>query len=154
MARARALATAALASAVLGIALGPGGARADSDLYERRAPRDPAYEASCGTCHLAFAPAFLPQSSWSALLAGRGAHFGLPLSLSPEVLAELESYLATHGNAPGEQGAPLKVTEQPWFLDEHPARLRDGALADPTIGRMSNCAACHAGAAQGEFDDD
>lgn len=126
---------------------------------------DPQTLKACGECHLAFPPALLPARSWVALLNGQADHFGEDLALSPDDAAHIKAYLAGHaGDTPSGSGArkfmrqvapggtPTRITENPAFLREH--NFPDGVWRDPKVLTKSNCLACHAGAAQGLFEDD
>lgn len=138
----------------------PGAAFAD----DRVAPvRDPVVRKECGSCHLAFPPGLLPARSWTRLVEGRADHFGEDLDL-PQATADLiAGYLVAHaGDAAGgglarkymrwvaADGTPLRLTENPAFLRKH--RFPDSTWQDPQVVTKSNCQACHAGAAAGDFE--
>jgi hypothetical protein len=53
----------------------------------------------------------------------------------------------------GQGEPPLRITELPWFVDEH-EEVPQGAVARPSIRTMANCAACHPGAGSWDFDED
>ena len=125
---------------------------------------DPVTLKACGECHLAFPPAFLPARSWTALVDGQANHFGEDLALPANDAAHIRAYLAGHagdtaagGGAPkfmrqvAPDGTPTGITENPAFLRKH--NFADRVWADPKVLTSSNCQACHAGAAQGWFDD-
>ncbi len=123
-----------------------------------RAPANATYEAECGACHLAYPAGFLPAASWSAIMATLPDHFGEDASLPPEQTTEIADYLQANAGR-GPQGLdsanpPLRISELPWFVGEHGSKLVARAKADPKIGTMSDCIACHRGAAQGIFEDD
>lgn len=154
------------AAALLCAALSAGSA---ADAYAdgtRVAPvGDPLTQKVCGECHLAFPPAFLPARSWAALVDGQADHFGEDLGLSADEAAHIKAYLAgragdtTQGGGAQKfmrqvapNGTPMRITENPAFLRKH--NFSDRVWADPKVLTKSNCQACHAGAAQGWFDDD
>ena len=110
----------------------------------------------CGSCHLAFPPQLLPASSWGAVMDGLDRHFGVDASLAPAPLAQVRGYLVTHaarGEVGAAPGSAPRITTSSWFRHEH-----DEVAADvwrrPAVRSASNCGACHAGAAQGNFDED
>jgi hypothetical protein len=119
------------------------------------APVDPAYLKECGACHVAYPPGFLPAGSWRALLAGLDRHFGEDASLDPAVREGIERWVLPRA---GEERRPrdppaLRVTELPWFRDEHDELPAD-ASARPSVRTLSNCGACHPGAERWDFDED
>jgi nitrate/TMAO reductase-like tetraheme cytochrome c subunit len=134
-------------------------ARADDDEQGfGRAPANPTHQAECGACHLAYPAGFLPAPSWAAIMAGLSDHFGEDASLPAAQAEEIGAYLARYaGRAPRGMDAanpPLRISDLPWFTDEHGRRLVAKAKADPKIATMANCQGCHAGAADGRFEDD
>lgn len=126
---------------------------------------DPVTQKVCGECHLAFPPGLLPARSWAALVDNAADHFGEELALPPDQAAHIRDWLTKYaGDAPGggglqkymrwvaPQGVPTRITENPAFLRKHDFAPR--VWQDPKVLTKSNCLACHAGAAQGWFDDD
>ena len=104
----------------------------------------PAYKVECGSCHVAYPARLLPAASWLQLMAGLGRHFGSDASLDARAHAEISRYLAANaGRRAPPPGAEPRITATRWFRKEH------GVVKDP-----SNCIACHAGAEQGNYDDD
>lgn len=124
-------------------------------------PLAPAYQEECGSCHLAFPPALLPVASWRAVMAGLTRHFGSDASLDQAKAREIGNYLDANA-ARREQyatrdagGRPLlRITEGDWFRREHRSG-HDGITAAvwqlPSVKSAANCAACHRGAAQGDY---
>lgn len=125
-------------------------------------PAEALYRKECGACHLAYPPHLLPAASWRRTMAGLERHFGQNAELDAETGASLEGWLV--GNAgdagdrravgPGDGGqAPLRISETPRFVRKH--RKIDGrGLARPSVRSFANCAACHPGAKEWDFDDD
>jgi hypothetical protein len=106
-----------------------------------RVPPNPAYQAECGSCHVAYPPQLLPAASWRQLMAGLDKHFGSDASLEPALGKEIEQFLAAHaGRRRG--GTELRITETRWFRKEH------GEVKSP-----ADCGACHAGAEKGIYED-
>lgn len=118
-----------------------------------RAPLDATYRAECGTCHVAFPPRTLDAPSWQRLMGSLDTHFGTDASLEPAPARAVGDYLARHaggGRSPG-AGAP-RVTTTAWFRREH-REVPATAWASTAVRTASNCAACHPGAAAGDFDE-
>jgi hypothetical protein len=118
-------------------------------------PPDPTYLKECGACHVAYPPAFLPAASWRALFGRLEGHFGDDASLEPATRASLERWVVDR-SAPQRRPSrepPLRITDLPWFRDEHREVPADAA-ARPSIRSLSNCAACHPGAERWDFDED
>jgi len=103
------------------------------------------YRSECGSCHLAYPPGLLPASSWQQLMGRLERHFGVDASLDAATQAAIGRYLAANAGrrAAPPPGPEPRITETRWFRKEH------GVVKDP-----ANCLACHAGAEQGDFDDD
>lgn len=108
-----------------------------------RLPPNPAYKAECGSCHVAYPPQLLPASSWQQLMARLDRHFGSDASLDTKLQEEIGRYLAANaGRRPPPAGAEPRITETRWFRKEH------GVVKNP-----ADCAACHAGAENGIYED-
>lgn len=119
------------------------------------------YRKECGACHLAFPPGLLPAASHRRVLAGLDRHFGQNAELDDATRGRLERFLVANAadagrgarEAPaGADGAPLRITEVPWFQREH-RRAARAAAANPAVGSLARCAACHPGAERWDFDE-
>ena len=119
----------------------------------------------CGSCHMAFQPAFLPVRSWERIMDGLADHFGEDATLPADQTAAIRTYLTENAGDVKQRGlarkylrwvepgaAPLKITENPAFLREHD--FPNQVWMDPKVVTKSNCLACHVQADQGNFDDD
>ena len=119
----------------------------------------------CGSCHMAFQPAFLPARSWNRIMNTLSDHFGEDVSLPDAQVSAIRAYLTRNAGDVTRQGiarkymrwvgpgaAPLKITENPAFLREHD--FPDRVWKDPKVVTRSNCLACHAQADRGNYDDD
>jgi len=119
----------------------------------------------CGSCHMAFQPAFLPARSWQKMMDGLSDHFGEDARLPADQTKAIRDYLSanagdvvTRGRArkymqwvsPGD--TPLRITENPDFERKH--RFADKVWKAPKVVTKSNCPACHLGADKGMYDDD
>ncbi|MCK6507999.1 diheme cytochrome c [Myxococcota bacterium] len=133
------------------------------------APVDDALtRAECGSCHMAYPAGLLPARSWVTLMGGLSDHFGDDASLPTEQVQAITAWLVANAadtrpdhalawritqRTPPDQ-VPLRILEVPWLRHEHagiPSRL----VADnPQVKSLSACGACHAGAAEGRFDED
>jgi hypothetical protein len=114
----------------------------------------------CGTCHVAYPARLLGAAQWMAVLSALDDHYGVDATLDPETLALVARHLGVVGGVPHAGAAPRpastraasalpRITTQPWFVREH----REANVAR-SGHRISQCDACHAGAAQGSFEDD
>ncbi|EEW24577.1 diheme cytochrome c [Rhodobacter ferrooxidans] len=116
-----------------------------------------ATQAECSGCHMVFPPQLLPPESWNAIMGDLKNHFGEDATVEAATAESIRGYLVANAmQMPGVDAAnpPLRITEMRWFTHEHGKRLLAKAEANPKIGSLSNCVACHRGAASGMFDDD
>jgi hypothetical protein len=124
---------------------------------------DQATVKECGACHIPYPPQMLPMRSWHAIMSDLANHFGDNAALPDKTRSSIEAYLAGHaadapGNAAGRRflygiqpgAAPLRITETAFWQGAH-GEIPVGVFADPRVKLRSNCAACHAGARQGQF---
>jgi hypothetical protein len=124
-----------------------------------------AWQEECASCHLAYAPAFLPKASWRHMMGGLDQHFGENASLDPatraDILRFLESHAADSGTSRmgdkvmqrmGANEAPLRITETRWFVKKHDEVSR-ATWSRKSVGSAANCAACHQQAEKGVFDE-
>ena len=123
---------------------------------------NPAYREECGSCHFAYQPGLLPARSWEKLMATLDDHFGENAELPEPDRIAIRNYLLD--NAAGRsdyrvsnkllrglRGAPVRISELPYFRHEHreiPPRLVTG---NPKVRSLSNCEACHTRAGEGSF---
>jgi len=124
---------------------------------------DAATQKECGACHIAYPPQMLPMRSWQALLDHLSSHFGEDASLPKSTAAGIARYLASmaadspsdaegrvflRGLGPGE--TPLRIDATPIWQMIH-GDPGQSVFKRPEITSSANCAACHDGAAQGQF---
>jgi hypothetical protein len=129
--------------------------RADDDGSPLRAPFPDAYRQECGACHVPYPPHLLPTASWQRIMQGLAQHFGADASLEPAVAEVLTAWLtsASAGNRRTASAPPEdRITRSRWFLHEHD-EIPAAVFQRPAIGTAANCAACHAGADEGVFDE-
>lgn len=115
---------------------------------------DPTYQAECGSCHVAYPPALLSASGWTAVLDRLDRHYGVDASLDPATVRRLRDYVLTNSGRkaraePVAEGDLPRISTLPWFLKEH--REVTGRSRPASVKSMSDCAACHTRAAQGDF---
>ena len=120
-----------------------------------RTPLPAQYVQECGSCHLPYAPRLLPAESWRQLTGGLARHFGVDASLDGATTESIASWLAAGAREPRRPEPPPaenRITRAAWFVRKHhevePATWRHSAVKS-----ASNCAACHAGAEQGDFNE-
>lgn len=103
----------------------------------------------CGACHMAYQPQLLPAESWRKVFADLAHHFGENASLDDRLRQEILDDYVTHAGRPTEAAAPLRITEQRWWLSEH----RRVPEKDWTKAKFKgNCSACHQQAEQGNYE--
>lgn len=126
---------------------------------------DPTWLSECGSCHLAYSPGLLPKRSWTALLAGLDDHFGDVATLDPATVAKLQAYADANAAdvAPYRLSAslarasagrtPTRILDIGGLRHEHQEFPLSWVVDNPEVKSLSNCAACHRGAAEGNFDE-
>lgn len=115
---------------------------------------NPEYVQTCGRCHFAYQPGLLPVLSWEHMLAKLPEHYGSEASIPESLLNRLRGYLLNNaaGRVPNAtsmavmasapEPPPERITEIPYIRERH-ARV--------TATKLSDCGACHQGAAAGDF---
>jgi len=109
------------------------------------------YRKECGACHLAFPPSMLSAGSHRRTMAGLDRHFGQNAELDAPVRDRLERWLVENAGDGG--GAGLRITEQARFQREH-REVRREVWSRASVRSPANCAACHGGAQDWDFDED
>ncbi len=149
----------------LGIALAVG----VSEAHSANAPADSAealHKKECSTCHTAYQAYFLPAASWEKIMAGLNKHFGENAELGAEEQAAITQYLvanaADHGkdkrgarvmSALSGKETPLRLTETPYIIKMHHEVPKKIFVNNPKLKSLSDCGACHPGAANGNYDE-
>ena len=129
---------------------------------EVKAETDPVYAEECGSCHMAYPTTLLPGRSWSKIMAGLEDHFGENAELDVQTRQKIDDYLVLKSSRVSYRklfrnlgdAAPLRITELPYFVQEHneiPARFVTG---NEQVKSLSRCNACHSDAERGRFDED
>lgn len=130
-------------------------AHADSG---RMLPRDmPAsYTQECAACHTAYPPAMLPARSWQRIMTGLDQHYGTDASLDATTVRHLSTWLQAHAGTykrVAEEPPEDRITRSAWFERKH-RQIEPATWKLPSVKSAANCAACHAGADRGDYDDD
>jgi hypothetical protein len=86
-------------------------------------------------------------------MSGLDKHFGTDASLDPGAAAEIAAFLERHAGRDRAATTSLRITDTPWFQRKH-RKISDPVWARPAIKSPAHCAACHAGAERGDYDDD
>lgn len=129
----------------------------------------PRYAKECSDCHYAYPPGLLPGASWRRLLAADALadHFGDNIEMKEATRTELLDYavrnaadrsyakrsrkiVASIGDAP----APLRITDVSYIRRKHRNIPENQVKGNPKVKSLAMCDACHAGAAEGDLDDD
>lgn len=111
------------------------------------------WQQECAGCHLAFPPGLLPAASWRKVMSGLDKHFGTNASLSPQDTAAITDFLVKNpSNRWASSAAPLRITDSHWFKARH-REIAPAVWKRASVRSHSNCAACHAGADKGNFEE-
>jgi len=114
---------------------------------------NPTWQKECSNCHIAYPPGLLPADSWRKIMTGLDKHFGADASLTPQETAEITSFLvANPSNRWTAKTAPLRITESSWYKSKH-SEIRSAIWTRAAVKSRSNCSACHANAAKGDFNE-
>ncbi len=128
-------------------------------------PTNPAWQAACEECHLAYHPSLLPARSWQRTFAEQAEHFEEDLYLEPDDIAELQTFAINNAaentltevawknnrSIPPEQ-SPLRITEVDYWVTKH-QDIASAIWQLPEVNFKGNCKACHLDAEQGTFED-
>lgn len=145
---------------------GRSGRAGGADVRAIPAPVNAAFKTECAACHMLYPPGLLPARSWEKLMAGLDRHFGENASLEPKVRDEIAAFLVANAAdrgaglrgariaasiAPGD--APVRFSETYYFIRKH-HEIGAAVFKRPSIGSPAKCNACHAGAEQGDFNEE
>lgn len=122
------------------------------------------YEEECGSCHMAYPAALLPQRSWRKIMSTLDEHFGDNAELDSETHKTIAEYLDSSKNQSAskrlkklhkgvrQNNTPMRITELPYFKHEHDG-IPDIVKTNPKVGSLSQCNRCHKDALTGGFDE-
>lgn len=115
----------------------------------------PKYKTECAACHLAYPPGLLPAGAWQRVMTNLPRHYGTDASLDAATVKQLSTWLSANAatdrrlrEAPPED----RITRSAWFIRQHD-EVPAAVWKRPAIKTASNCAACHTGADQGDFNE-
>ena len=119
-------------------------------------PLPPKYQQECAACHMAFPPGALPATSWQHLMENLPRHYGTDASLDAASVKEISTWLGIHAGTWKRVSATPpedRITRSDWFVRKH-REVTSATWKLPAVKSAANCAACHRGAEQGDFDED
>ncbi|KRD26120.1 cytochrome C [Acidovorax sp. Root267] len=114
-----------------------------------------AYTQECAACHTAYPPGLLPAASWNRVMAGLDKHYGTNASLDAATVRQLNQWLQAHAGTykrVKEEPPADRITRSAWFERKH-RKIEPATWKLASVKSAANCAACHTGADQGQFDD-
>ncbi len=126
-----------------------------ADEHRPALPLLPQYQQECAACHLAYPPGMLPAASWRRLMNNLPRHFGTDASLDPAAVKTLSTWLISNaGTYKRVREVPPddRLTRSAWFVRKHD-EVRAATWRLPAVKSPANCAACHTGAEQGDFNE-
>lgn len=128
------------------------------------AVRNTRYVAECSSCHMAYPAGLLPARSWKKMMSTLDDHFGDNAELDQETVTELTRYLVDNSadtsnyrrsrkimRSLSDDTVPLRISELPYIRHEHDEIPQRMISANPKVGSLSNCIACHQNAEKGSF---
>lgn len=134
-------------------ALGSVSAWADGRLMPSAVP--PIYKQECAACHLAYPPGLLPAASWQRIMNGLDRHYGSDAALEPAQVKQISAWLQSHAGTykrVKEEPKEDRITLSAWFIRKH-REVEPSVWKRASIKSAAQCAACHAQAEQGDFDE-
>ena len=124
------------------------------------------HKKECGSCHTPYQAYFLPAASWEKIMSGLNKHFGENAELGAEDQAAITQYLVSYAADRGKdkrgarvmsslsgKEAPLRLTETGYIIRMHHEVPKKVFVNNPKLKSLSNCGACHPGAAAGNYDE-
>lgn len=125
------------------------------------------YQEECGSCHFAYPPGLLPESSWKKIMQNLDNHFGDNAELEQSIYDGLLDYLTSNAADHSEYRRSQKIvrslepnvtidriTDTPYFIREHNEIPRRLVIENPKVGSFSQCDLCHRNAKKGSFNED
>ena len=136
-----------------GFALFSFAAWADSPV--NKVPVLSAYKAECSACHVAYPVGMLPAPAWKNIMGGLQKHYGTDASLDPATVFQIGKWLEAHAGTykrVSEVPPENRITRSAWFIRKHD-EVSPSVFKRASVGGAGNCAACHSGAADGNFNE-
>lgn len=122
------------------------------------------YVAECSSCHMAYPAGLLPTRSWKKLMNTLDNHFDENAELDAQSLTEITQYLVDNSADKSQYrrsqkimrslaatDVPLRISETPYITRKHDEIPQNLIKANPKVGSLSNCIACHRSAEKGSF---
>lgn len=116
-----------------------------------------AFQAECGSCHLAFPPQLMAADDWRRVMSTLDRHYGDNASLDQKTRRTIEDFLVRNagrgdkaGAAATRNGEPPRLTSGAWFKRKHHEVTR-ADWVHAKVKTPSNCASCHTKAADGSY---
>ena len=115
------------------------------------------YTQQCTVCHNAYPPGMLSAIAWQKLMADMPSHFGGSVMVNVDTQTEISDWLQKHAGtfvpAASQDPPQHRITQSDWWQNIHRNSKKMPAAFWKTPMRLSasNCIACHAQAAAGEF---
>ena len=130
---------------------------AQADPVGSRVTPLPQYQQECAACHMAYPPGLLPAASWQRLMGSLNKHYGTDASLDAASASNISGWLKANAGTykrVSEEPPQDRITRSAWFLRKHrDGEVPAGVWKRASVGSPANCAACHAQAAQGNFNE-
>lgn len=118
----------------------------------------------CGSCHFAFQPGLLPKRSWEKIMGNLQNHFETDASVDDKTRTTLLNYLVQNSSENAMEykrsrritdsidpnKTPIRITQTPYFISKH-REINTKMITQKEVGSISNCIACHTGAAGGDY---
>jgi hypothetical protein len=107
------------------------------------------WRAECGSCHMAYPPQMLAATDWLLIMVQLDTHFGTDASIERARRDEITNFLDRNGAGhSSSEGAGLpRITGTDRFIEKHQSAIR--LWRKGRVKLLSDCLACHAGAAAG-----
>lgn len=119
------------------------------------APALPLYKTECAACHIAYPAGLLPAASWQAIMAGLSKHYGVDASLDAASTQQISTWLVANagtGRRVSEAPPDNRISKSRWFVRQHD-EVSASVFKRASVGSAANCGACHAHAADGDFNE-
>jgi len=114
------------------------------------------FTAECSSCHMAYPPSLAGQANWRGIMAGLDKHYGVDASLDDKSQHDISAWLLANAATSGRRAAAspeFRISRSEWFIRKH-SEVSAAVWKRASVKSASNCAACHSGAARGDFDED
>ena len=147
--------------AVLMLAGGQGMALLPGSGWRNLALPEP-YRSECGDCHDTYHPGLRTADDWREMMAGLDDHCGEDASLEEPTVRQIRQLLVINAATTFDTEAANRIgriatrtgrmTDTDYWKNRHEA-INPDLFRSKAVGSRINCAACHADAESGRFDD-